>query len=826
MITNIVRTAALNMKNPLEILKKLKGRSLKEIRTRGEQAVSVYSEKIGFGGKIPTDKEFFTLIDTKFFGSETVDAELLFEAFYRSGKSSFFQSFAQKDKTLAAFRSFGANSRGAIIERAVKILGGKFDLLGYQNLDLDNPVNWHYEPISRKHLPLKHWKQFDELDTTETGDKKIVWELNRHQHFFVLGLAFWLTGDDSYAETFTRHLDGWMEQNPPGMGISWFSSLEVAFRVVSWLWAFHFFKDSKIFTPAVFLKAAKFLYLHGRHIEKYLSTYYSPNTHLTGEALGLYYLGTQLPFLSGAERWRKLGENILFSELDRQILPDGVYFEQSSWYARYTADFYTHFLILRNLNGERTDPELAAKLDTKLQQLLDFLMYVTRPDGTTPLIGDDDGGRLLPLSHRKPNDFRATLATGAALFERGDYKFVAREISEETLWLLGGKGAQVFEILPAHKPFTNSKAFEAGGYFVMRDGWEATDNYLLIDAGEMGAMTGGHSHADTLSIEVAVGGKTMLVDPGTYSYHESEKVRNYFRSTVAHNTLSIDKKSSSEFGSKFSWQTFAKPKFHSWIAETRFDFFEGAHDGFRRLPAPAEHTRGILFLKNDYWIVRDYVETLGEHDYQLNFHFNAGMDPQVAHKENGGVCVVEQFDGHSGLRLCSFGDNGKWQFRENWISDCYGAQRRAAFFQFLTHGKGAQEFFTFLLPTLAAGEKPEVVETQIEGGRAFVIKFHDYRDIFIFADGDRVIRTEFFDSDFRFSWARLSNGDDLPEEFILIEGTDFVLRGREIVNYSEGLKFLTARRLGDKLNVRTDTSVFSISLPQRRPVSYILKKHE
>ena len=90
---------------------------------------------------------------------------------------------------------------------------------------------------------------------------------------------------------------------------------------MSWIWAFHFFRDSDSFTPDLFHKALKFLYLHGRHIEKYLSTYYSPNTHLTGEALGLYYLGTQLPFFERSGQWRKLGEDILLAELDRQVLP-------------------------------------------------------------------------------------------------------------------------------------------------------------------------------------------------------------------------------------------------------------------------------------------------------------------------------------------------------------------------------------------------------------------------------------------------------------------------------------------------------------------------
>ena len=182
-------------------------------------------------------------------------------------------------------------------------------------------------------------------------------------------------------------------QNPPGIGINWFSSLEVAFRLISWIWAFHFFRNSDCLTPEFFQKALKFIYCHGRHLEKYLSTYYSPNTHLTGEALGLYYLGTQFPFFKRAEHWQKLGEDILFAELDRQILPDGGYFEQTTWYHRYTTDFYTHFLILKTLNNGKSQKHLQEKLTTKIQSLFNFLMYLTRPDGTTPLIGDDDGGQ-------------------------------------------------------------------------------------------------------------------------------------------------------------------------------------------------------------------------------------------------------------------------------------------------------------------------------------------------------------------------------------------------------------------------------------------------
>jgi hypothetical protein len=490
MLTETLETAA--MANPLDKIKKMKGRSFKELRTRSEQALTARAEQIGLSGKLPSDTELFGLIDNAAFGTNDVRIEDLYEKFYEDAQFNFFPAFRQKEQVLEIFETQFGESAEAFIERADKITEGKFDLLGYENLSFGKTVNWHYEPLADKHIPFKHWKQFDELATDETGDKKIVWELNRHQYFFTLGVAYWLTGDERYADTFTRHLNDWMQENPPGIGINWASSLEVSFRAMSWIWAFHFFKDSPHFTPDLFLKALKFVYQHGRHLLKYLSTYYSPNTHLTGEALGLYYLGTQFQFFKQAKNWRETGERILFEELDRQILDDGVYFEQSTWYQRYTVDFYTHFHILKTLSGEEAAKELEEKLSLKLQSATDFLMWVTRPDGTTPLVGDDDGGRCLPHGTRKCDDFRAALTTNAVLFSRGDYKFVAGELPEETLWLLGALGAQKYENLPAEKPEKNSCAFENGGYFIMRDGWQETDNYLLVDCGELGAMSGAH----------------------------------------------------------------------------------------------------------------------------------------------------------------------------------------------------------------------------------------------------------------------------------------------------------------------------------------------
>lgn len=782
------------MPKPLDKIKKI--RSLDEILTRGGQALSVYREQILGASTLPVDEEFARHIKTPLFGTTPVIAETLWQKFYHNGETAFFNSFNDRKKSVGTFRkTFGEANVSHFVNAAERIVSGRIDILGLEGVYIGTDVDWHREPLSEKRSPLKHWKEFDDLDIAESGNKKVVWEINRHQHFFTLGVAFWLTEDERYAETFVRHLKSWIEQNPTGLGINWTSSLEVSFRAMSWIWAFHFFKDSDAFTPDLFKIALKSLYGHSRHIEQYLSKYYSPNTHLTGEALGLYYLGTQLPFFDRSEKWRRLGEEILFDEIEKQVLPDGVYFEQSTWYQRYTTDFFAHFAVLKALSGDLDDTKpKVKKLEARLETTFDFLMQITMPDGRTPLIGDDDGGRVLPLTAAESDDFRGTLALGAIIFERADQKRVAGRASEEVFWLLGPDGIDAHNLLGESKPEIESVNFADGGYAVMRDGWEDTDNYMLIDCGELGALAGGHGHADTLSIVAATHGRPFLVDSGTYTYHESREMRDYFRSTIAHNTLVVDDVSSSRPGNTFSWKTRANAAQKKWIANDRFDFFEGSHDGYERLASPVKHTRSVLFIKGDYWIMRDFAETDGAHEYALNFHFAEGRNPVIG----DGAAFV----GDDNNRIFTFGDNGFWQRREAFISKNHGNKRPASFMRYLSSGEGTQEFFTFMMPFANGQTPPEVTETVTANGRAFVIKYNGYTDIFVLNDGDGVIDNGVFASNFRHSWARLRDGETAPDEFVLIDGDRLSVGGAEVLKIEEST-YASIRRLGPEYYIKT-----------------------
>ena len=771
---------------------RLKGRSLDELRVRGAQVLAARAERLGIGVRLPADAELARLLLPAPRGPEGTDAESLL-AHFRHAARAFFKAFDDPAATRASLgRRFAA---GAVTARAARAAAGRFDLLGLTDLSFGEPVDWNFEPLAGKRAPMSHWSRIGELDAELTGDKKIIWELNRHQHFYALGRAYWHTGDEAHARAFAAHLASWMGQHPPKLGVNWMSSLEVAFRSIAWLWALHFFKGSPHLTPDLYARALKYLYLHGRHLETYLSTYFSPNTHLTGEALGLYYLGAALPEFARAPRWRETGRRVLLEQLARQVRPDGVYFEQASYYQRYTADFYTHFLLLARAAGEGVEAEVAPALAA----LCDHLMYLTLPDGTTPFYGDDDGGRLAPLDDRPPADFRATLATAAALLARPDYSHVAGPPTEETLWLCGEEGLKSLDTLGARPPGDASRAFPDGGYYVMRDGWARESTYVLLDCGPHGTDNGGHAHADALSLVAAARGRTLLVDPGTYTYTGSREMRDYFRHTAAHNTLVVDDAPSSVADGPFSWAHAALCERREWLSRPRFDFFEGAHDGYRRLPDPVTHRRSVLFLKGDYFVVRDRAEARARHRSELRFHFAPGAAPR-AEGEGRQSFVHLPADGAPGLDLHAHGGRGRWRKEEGWVSPCYGARVAAPVWVFEAEGEGPQDFVTVAVPC-AEGAGGVRVLGLMPGGAAHSLEIAagEVRDFLILGRAGRTVSEQRFTTDFAWTWARLDAGGRLSEVILVGGGTRFEYEGRKLLASPRPLRYAAARLVAGRL---------------------------
>jgi len=570
-----------------------------------------------------------------------------------------------------------------IVKHAERICEHRFDLLGYQDVDYGREIDWHCDRVHEKRAPRKPWFQIKYLDFDETGDSKVIWELNRHQHLVTLAKAFRLSGNEKFAAELFRQWEHWHAENPYPIGINWASSLDVAFRVLSWLWVYFLLSDSAV-VPSGFRPAwLRSLAVSGRHIERYLSAYFSPNTHLLGEAVALFFIGTLCPEIPSAPRWQQHGWRIVQQEMERQVQADGLHFEQSVYYHVYALDFFLHAAVLGSANQIAAPPQF----DRKLERMLEVLAALAR-SGSVPQLGDDDGGRLFDPSRNRPIHLLDPLATGTVLFGRGDFKTLAGGPREETLWLLGEAGIEEFERVPAARPTANSLVFRASGLYVMTS--ENLRRQLVIDAGLQGAHTAGHGHADALSLTATSAGQDLLIDSGTFAYVGSE--RDLFRGTRAHNTLVVAGQDQAEPKGPFGWGRLPKARAEGWVAGKTFDFFMGSHDGYSRLPNPVVHRRFVFSLKSGFWLVRDLALGFGEYPLDLFWHVAPAL-----RAADGQENVF--LDGHRGLRFVTV-EGGEWahSIEEHANSPTYGQKENHPVLHIAAKTQLPAEFVTLLVP--------------------------------------------------------------------------------------------------------------------------------
>ncbi len=589
-----------------------------------------------------------------------------------------------------------------IEERAQRICYHQFDLLGYEKLDYGKLIDWHFDPVNGKQAPRKPWYKIRFLDFDAVGDHKIVWELNRHQHLVILAKAYRLTNQERFIAELIDEWQHWREENPYPIGINWASSLEVAFRSLSWIWVSQLLAGSFLVPEAFVSDLVSALALNGRHIERYLSTYWSPNTHLLGEAVALFFIGTLYPGLHSAPRWRELGWRIILEQAKRQVGADGMHFESSLYYHVYALDFLLHARILATANQISVPKDI----DRILVKMLDVLCGLSQA-GPAPRFGDDDGGRVFDAGRNRGRRLLDPLSIGAVLFNRADYKAFSGGLTEETLWLLGAQAASCFDAFPAAVRPLTSLGFPAAGLYVMANGDRnagrpadyasplAGGRSLVVRAGRSGLSNSGHAHADALSVHVSAGGEEWLTDPGTFRYISAAGDRDDFRATAAHNTLLVDGQSQAEPTGPFAWRSMPDIRVERWIAGENFDLFEGAHNGYDRLPFPVTHRRWIVHCKPKFWLVRDVAEGSGEHQIDIFWHFAPRLAPSytppgftLASPPNSGPRGY-----YVGVSILPAEEHG-WsqEIQRGRVSRVYGAEEAAAIVHFGTRTTLPAEF--------------------------------------------------------------------------------------------------------------------------------------
>jgi hypothetical protein len=480
-----------------------------------------------------------------------------------------------------------------------------------------------------------------------------------------LGHAFAETGENRFLRAWERFVRSWIR----GVPVGWDSSDVAARRVQNWIYAWQRFADSPAFgglSPGLDEEIAASVAEHASYIRSNLSP---ARNHRTLELYTLFLAPLALPEIDPSGELLAGAIDGLHESQLADFLPDGVHCECSTHY---------HLLVLRSFLGVRENTrrfglQLPTGFDENLERACEFALHCHRPDGLIPALSDSDTGSYAEL-----------LELAAALLARPDFLYAATG---------GARG------IP---PSRRYGGFPAGGYFFQRSGWGtdgvpfAEERFLVFDCGPLGA--GGHGHYDLLSIEAAAGGRPLLVDPGRFTYAEAAAPnwRRWFKGTAAHNTVCVD---------GLDQTPYRRRKPHGAVAEGRFlgrlsaPGLDVLHAEARSPCYDAVHTRRVVFVGDEYWLVEDSLRADTTHRYDLRFHLapEAWGATEIGH--DGRAAVVRA----PGLAIVVPGDV-RAALEEGWYAPEYGRKLRAPVVSIAVEDRRRTTFFTLVAPL--DGEEP------------------------------------------------------------------------------------------------------------------------
>lgn len=526
---------------------------------------------------------------------------------------------AQTRMNVAELERIAPGSVACIETAAALAAERRIDLLGTGPFTL---VDWHTDVKTGTRWDRAWFRSIEYAQLGRPSDVKVPWEISRLQWALPLAQLHALRGGEHEAEMARELLTDWIDENPYAGSVNWASPMEAAIRIFTWTYFFHCFARSAAWSGAPFRSTfLRSLYLHADFVARNLEESDINGNHFDADAAGLVFAGCF--FGPPAQRWQDKGWSILSVELGRQTSSDGVDFEGSTAYHR----LVTELFLLPALYRERVGLPVPADYRRRVSAMAEFAATYTRDDGTSPLLGDADDARVLPLGTQPLLDHRylASLAgSGWGLCSP------ANGPRDEVAWILGVPAASA--LAPAPR---TSRVFRDGGYAVLRN--EA--DHVFVDCAPVGlGGRGGHGHNDCLSIELTLAGTPLVVDSGSYVYTASVEQRNAFRRTDAHSTVQVDGAELNRMPAGdelWSLAYDAVPTQERWEENDTRVVFGGRHSGYERLRSPITVARTVaLSLRASEVAILDEIRGVGNTDIVVPFH----LAPDVVCEEAAPGC--------------------------------------------------------------------------------------------------------------------------------------------------------------------------------------------
>jgi hypothetical protein len=509
-------------------------------------------------------------------------------------------------------------ARAAIIADASRLLKGEWEMLGVVRTDMERP-DWFYDPVTgRRSASEAYAFSLDQRDESAVGNIKQVWEVNRLQHLTLLAVAWYLTGDDAYAQRVAEQLDSWWRENPFLSGINWTSGIELGIRLINFAWirrlldgwpgAADLFEHNDL--------AVRQIRWHQEYLAAFESRGSSANNHVIAEAAGQLAASCAFPWFTESARWRRESAGLLERELAHNTFPSGINRELASDYHGFVAELGFFAAIEAAAAGVRISDETWRLLCSMTDCMAALVDERTRP----PRQADSDEGRVTLLDAPAHNRWPTLLSLGDALFGRLDWwPAVAPDAGHvlATALLTSAAPARVVTGRPSARP---NRFADAGIAILRTESADSPEIWVRCDGGPHGFLSiAAHAHADALSVEVRYGGTDILADPGTYCYHGEPAWRSYFKSTIAHNTVEIGGQNQSAEGGPFLWTRHARAReldvpdpALNWSAE---------HDGYQALTPSAGHKRSVRLDPGARAVdITDVIDG-GRHQVRMAYHF-------------------------------------------------------------------------------------------------------------------------------------------------------------------------------------------------------------
>jgi hypothetical protein len=478
-------------------------------------------------------------------------------------------------------------------------------------------------------------------------------------------------------------------------------------RMFNWLFAHQVLLASKEYQPAQQLTMIK-CFLHTAAQLSYTNQKYKRGNHQTRGMSALAMISFLFPEIKGSEKWTSQSLNILEEHLKREIFNDGFQFERSVHY--HISDIKNYFLPFQLAKINRVN--LNPVWETSLYGLFDVLAKIAFPDRNAPVLQDDTDSPWAEF-----NNIGDPMALGAILFSEPEFNyFASSKLSPDDYWYLNQDQMDQFENLEKKKPGFASISFPESGYYVMREGWDKNDLYMIISAG-LSKEKPDHQHGDMLGLQIYSNGK-VLVPNYQVRYYLEDLIE--FKNSWTKSVLLIDSipqglewkgnKGGSGFG---KWQKLPEPKTISWFTSKDFDFYSGTHNAYDNINVNTY--RSVFFIKDGFWIVKDQIVSAREtHKAQQVWqgHYDVEME---------NVFIRSVFFDGGGMEIIQLTEPA---------SKIYKATLR---------GKGRSIF-----------------EKEFEGNTGFITLLHPYVDF------DDRIDKDFFVNKELDSW-RFSDGRNLPE---------------------------------------------------------------